>query len=364
MTASLPYGDMMTREEKLRRFFLKAEAWGWRRAFAALSKNDLLITDSEVLAALKSAYRKPPCEVALRGDHIAGLGNVTGTVYCLCLEGEYQLVRQLRAHRPDIKVVSLTYDVMPLTRLPEKSFPTEQIMPSGKSVRRRNMIVALSGADVDYLALVFAQNGRLQVNETLGGALYWWCMLCADLRLLRILDGYVSTHPKGILSFEGNFLYLMLQQEAALLTWLSDWLEKSDVSLLYLNARDKCRLAALQALLDEVPVTSLWSRSESFVETLADKKINMPVCKNILEEALLVEAFLERNSASVEAFKLVTLEEFVSTIDAVCPAISTFFNNKNRLKLSRPDWLQRYKVLPNLFEAHAQLRSTLWQLLK
>lgn len=363
MVATLPYADLMTREEKLQRFFLKAEAWGWRKAFAALSKNSLLIADSEVITALKKAYRALPCKI-IPLDDAGGVSPADyEAVYCLCLCGEYQRVKQLRAAHADAKIISLTYDVMPRTVLAEGRFPSEPTKEflSGK---RRRMIVALSGADVDYLSLLFEQNGKMRVNPTLGGALYWWCSLAADVRPLRIIARYVCVYPKGILSFDGNLLYLLLQHQAATQRRLSNWLSKGKASLLYLNARDKCRIAVLQGLLDDEPVTSLWQRSKNYAASIANKKIDLSVCHQVLQEALSVEAFLEVRMSAASEFKIVTLEEFIGSADIVYPAIATFFEHKGRHKITGPDWLQRYKILPNFLEAYEQLRRNVKQLLQ
>ena len=362
MAASLPYAEMMNREEKLQRFFLKAEAWGWRKAFAALKKNSLLVADKEVITALQQIYRALPCKLHSRDEPLEIEAEASDIIYCLCLSGELQLVRKLRAAHPDCKVVSMTYDVMPLAELPGDGFPTQPIQR--QHIKRRHISIALAGADIDYLALVFEQNGQMRINPTLGNALYWWCSVATDVRPVRLLASYARAYPKGILALEGNLLYLLLQHRGAPLARLSAWLTKSKSSLLYLNARDKCRLAALQALLDQEPVTSLWRRSESYAESISGNQIDKAVCDQIIQEALLVETFLETRMSSAADFKFVTLEEFVGSVEAVYPAIASFFDYKGRQKLTAPDWHRRYKIMSNFRETYSQLRQGIKQLLQ
>jgi len=355
-TGRLPYADSLSQEEKLRRFALKARAWGWKKAFAKLDKSSLLITDDEVATALRQEFGAFKCEVMVRAAAKNADLSAFENVYCLLLSGEWPLVRQLRAAHPEKGVISLTYDIMPLGALPDDCFPESAPDQAEDPKPMRKILVSLAGADTDYIRIVCAQNGRMRLAPTLGDTLFWWAAAAPGLSVPRVVKTYAFCHPDSVGCIQLDLLFLAQFGRPRILRLLRRWAEAAKVHLLYLNARDKCRIAVVQGLLADKAMTSFWSRSEKAVEEeLADTVPGH--LKGYLWDSVIVEAALEPWLIKFDEFKLVTLEEFVEVTEPVYAAVAHYFGFKGRQKIEAPDWARRYNKAGSFASHYTRLRN-------
>ncbi len=340
----------------LRQFLKLSENWGLPVMLSALGKQDIWVSDPDIVQSYREYYGDLTCRVDSAGGALEKRYEGQPTILVLCRQGEWALVKRLRHLYPKAQVFSVSYEVAANNAMGQSQLHWQGELP-GRSKKSPTFIVSLPYSQAEYFSQTLGLNGHPVSYELIGRASAIWAKISSDYNPVRLFWEIERRYGQG------KGLYMLVQFdvlqgliEHSGLTWrhVSDYLTATEAKVIYYSRRNKL-LQAMEATL--LSTLNLRSLSQLAGGSLSEEDFNPSEADQWVEDLLRQEVKLEGHLSLLPELKMITHEEMKESPVEVLKSVSVYLGKKAKLQVMVPDWDQPVQTLAALHDVFLSYRE-------
>ncbi len=322
---------------QLKRLLQSLRFWSWGRLLSTAGENACLVSEQDFIDLMKKEIDSLTIPYIHRDQAIEAISKEGyKRVIVLVKKNEARLVKDIRARFPDIEVYSTLYNIIPGNSRHPFNLPDIQLnykeKPLLETFKNVTLVISSPASDCEYFLQSLEENGFGKAPHIFNKPFKNMIEYSEHFQVSRFLKSaqlYQECDEHMFIHLQSDVLNQMLFRSNFSFKQLRKFISKAGIKVIYFCRRDKLAQTAIQALIAERHMRSIWhmppQQKGTFCKT---RKVNNEAAWRFMLENMDTEARLEGFFNKLPAVKMITLEEFRDANENVMDNLVRFLEIK------------------------------------
>jgi hypothetical protein len=342
--------------------------WSWGRLLKIADNNACFISEYDFIDLMKKEIDglKIPC--IERGDAIASIKkNGYKCAIVLVKKDEAKLVKSIRSQFPDMEVYSTLYDIIPGNPRHPFNLPDIQLnykeKPLLETFKNTTLVISSPESDCEYFLQSLEENGFGKAPHIFNKPFKNMIEYSGHFQVSRFLKSaqlYQECDEHMFIHLQSDVLNQMLFRSNFSYKQFRKFIGKAGIKVIYFCRRDKLAQTAIQALMSNRNMRSIWHMPPQQKATFCNnRKVNNELAWRSMLENMDTEARLESFFNKLPTVKMITLEEFRDANETVMANLARFLEVKAPETIKTISYDTPYEEITGLVERITEFKRSM-----